>query len=92
MIKCIDNDIIRIGPTSELSDCVGVGRGFCGRFKLPLFSTKPIVVTKDDVVENTLCFVIREYIYRIVFDRTLPLKTVEKINKTWNEFYEESTR
>lgn len=90
MIKSIDNDIIRVGLTSELYDYIG-GRGFCGRFKLPLFSTKPILITEDDITENTLCFVIREYIYRIVFDRTLPLKTVEKINKTWNEFYEEGT-
>ena len=92
MIKCIDNDIIRVGPASELRDSMDWTKGFCGRFRLPLFSTSPTLITFEDIEYNSLCFVIRRYNFERVFCRNLPLETVEKINKTWNEFYEKDTR
>ena len=92
MIKCIDGDIIRVGTISELRDSIDWGKGFCGRFRLPLFSTSPTLITSEDAENDSLCFVIDRYKFERVFRRNLPLEIVEKINKTWNEFYEKSTR
>ena len=93
MIISIDSDIIRIGPISELLDSLDFwNKGFCGGFRLPLFSTSPTIVTPEDIEEDSLCFVIRRFTFERVFCGKLPLEIVEKINKTWNEFYEKDTR
>ena len=97
MIRAINDDTIRIGPASELRDFIGwYGDGkFYGRYKLPLFSTCPTLISADDVEENMLCFVIRRTTYEYYIDNNvngLPLDIVDLINKTWNKFYEENTR
>lgn len=97
MIKSIENDNIRIGSAQDLFSSVNLEvDGFVGRFKLPLFSAFPKLINIDDVenYKNPICFVIKRDFYRYnnIMESGLPLSLVEYINKTWNEFYEESTR
>ena len=97
MIKSIENDNIRIGSAQDLVGSIGWrDDSFAGRFKLPLFSVFPKLITIDDFENdrNLICFVIRRnfYEHNKIMKRGFSLSLVEDINKTWSEFYEESTR
>ena len=97
MIKSIENDNIRVGSAPNLVNSMDWrATGFIGRFKLPLFSVFPKLITIDDLENDRdlICFVIRDsfYMYNNVGEKGLSLSLVEHINKTWSEFYEENTR
>ena len=50
MIKSIENDDIRIGSAPDLVDSMDWGDNrFVGRFKLPLFSVFPKLITISDL-------------------------------------------
>ena len=88
MIKTIESENIMIGKASDLESYLGKN-GFCGRFKLPLFSTKLVLIEDYEAKNNLLCLIMKTNFY---FDNTnnkeISLELLEKINKAWNEFYE----
>ena len=93
MIKSIENDNIRVGPAPDLVASINWGdNSFIGRFKLPLFSVFPKLITISDIENDRdlICFVIRRdfYKYNNVMEKGFSLSLVEYINKAWSEFYE----
>lgn len=97
MVKSIENDSIRIGSAPDLIDNIGWGDdNFVGRFKLPLFSVLPKLITIEDLENdrNLICFIIKRDFYRYnhVMEKGFSLSLVERINNVWSEFYEKSTR
>ena len=94
MIKSIENDDIRIGSAPDLVDSMDWGDNrFVGRFKLPLFSVFPKLITISDLENdrNLICFVIRRnFWYNTLMEKGFSLSLVEHINKTWSEFYDQS--
>lgn len=94
MIKSIENDNIRIGSAPDLVASIDWGENsFIGRFKLPLFSVFPKLITIEDIENdrNLICFVIRRnFWYNTLMEKGFSLSLVEHINKTWSEFYDQS--
>lgn len=87
-IKSNESNDVMIGPASELGVLFGnwFMSGYMGRFMLPLFSTKPRLITKE-YIENTgdpICFILKSSIYH----NGLSLELMEAINKIWDEFYD----
>ena len=88
MLKYIESDSAIVGHASEVRGLFydQYSNGYVGRFMLPLFSTKPKLLTKE-YIENTedpICFILKSNVY---YDG-LSLELVEAINKAWNEFYD----
>lgn len=97
MIKSIENDDIRIGSAPDLVDSMDWrDNHFVGRFKLPLFSVFPKLITISDLEndKDLICFVIRDdfYMHNNVGEKGFSLSLVERINNVWSEFYEKSAR
>ena len=63
--------------------------GFQDIIPLPLFDLNPNAYTSGFLIdENDLILVVDRYIHTGPYT----LEQIEEINKTWNKFYEESTR
>lgn len=97
MIKSIENDSIRVGYAQELiSSICFEDNNFLGRFKLPLFSVLPKLITIEDLEndKNLICFVIRRDFCNCnsVMEKGFSLSLVERINNIWGELYEKSAR
>lgn len=95
MIKSIKNDNILIGSAQDLFNNVYWRDGnFIGRFKLPLFSVFPELITAEDLENdrNLICFMMRNDFcrYNNIIKRGFSLSLVEYINKAWSEFYDQS--
>ena len=91
MIRKIENEnawILRkkdIGTLFKVSD---VTTCFLYCHRLPLLDTNPDSLAYKDIEEDDL-ILIREYnTYHGVFDDALSMDFIEKVNKRWNEFYD----
>lgn len=87
MCKSIIGNNIKIGTPDDVGFYLNF-YDYLGRFRLPLFSTDPIFVSKNDLEDNEICFVIR----RDLYIRGLSLEMVDDINKIWAKLYEKNTR
>lgn len=65
-----------------------IHRWFQTILPLPLFELNPNGHIGHSIEENELMLVVDGYVH----SRPYTLEQVEEINKTWNKFYEESTR
>lgn len=95
MIRRIEGEnawVLRKKDIGTLFKVLDVTTMFLFCYRLPLLETNPLPLAYKNIKEDDLIVICKYDTYLGFMGDTLPMDFIEKVNKRWNEFYEESTR
>ena len=91
MIRRVEGEnawVLRKKDIGLLFKIANVPHYYIFSYRLPLLETNPLPLAYKDIEEDDLIVVCTYDTYLGYMGDTLPIDFIEKVNKRWNEFYD----